>query len=302
MRRPPRVAIILAMLRNLLRTMRPKQWPKNAFIFAALIFDGQLFVIESLLTTAAGFLILCLTSSTVYILNDLADLETDRAHPVKRNRPLAAGKLSPLSAKVAAIVLFVISLAASFLLSPVFGGIVLLYFVINLFYSLSWKHIPILDVLLVAAGFVLRVAAGVSLITVERFSPWLYICMTLLALFIGFGKRRSEMILLAESAGSHRRVLDGYTVAFLDQLIVIVSGTTIVAYSLYTFSAPNLPSNNAMMLTIPFVLYGIFRYLHLIHVENAGGSPEELVFRDRPLLLTILLWGAASVVILYFGT
>ncbi len=193
------------------------------------------------------------------------------------------------------------ALIGSFRLNPGFGWIVLGYIGLFLMYSWRLKHVPILDVFSIAAGFVLRVGAGVSLITVERFSPWLYVCTTLLALYLGFGKRRAELQLLAGSAGQHRRVLDGYSLTLLDHLILIVSGATIMAYSLYTFSAENLPGNHLMMLTIPFVMYGIFRYLWLIQVELAGGAPDELLLRDRPLLLTFLLWGAASVAILYLG-
>lgn len=285
----------------LLRSMRPRQWPKNAFVFAALIFDLQLIQIDSVLRALAGFVLLCLASSAVYLVNDLADIQADRSHPLKRKRPLASGALRPSVAIVAAAVLAAVALAGGFALSTTFGAIVLGYGLLNLLYSFGLKHVPIVDVLVVAAGFVLRVAAGVSLIVVERFSPWLYVCMTLLALLIAFGKRRAEIVLLEDTAGAHRRVLDGYTLPLLDQLLSIVSAATIVAYSLYTFSAENLPGNHLMMLTIPFVLYGIFRYLHLIHVENAGGSPEELVFTDRPLAATILLWGLTATAILYFA-
>jgi 4-hydroxybenzoate polyprenyltransferase len=287
------------MLKALIRAMRPRQWTKNVFIFAALVFDGQLTQRGPLLRTVAGFVLLCLISSAVYIFNDVADVEADRQHPTKRRRPIAAGQLSISFALAFGVVLAVFSLAASFALEPAFGGIVALYFVINLLYSFWLKHAPIIDVMIVAAGFVLRVAAGVVLIEVARFSPWLYVCTTLLALIIGFGKRRAEIILLAEGANSHRKVLDGYTISFLDQLIVIVSASTIMAYSLYTFSATNLPSNHLMMLTIPLVVYGIFRYLYLIHVKNAGGAPEELILTDRPLLATLVLWGLLAVVILY---
>ena len=289
------------MLKALIRGMRPKQWAKNVFIFAALVFDEQLTRPEPLARTVAGFVLLCLISSSVYLINDIADVEADRRHPVKKKRPIAAGELSiPVAAAIAGVVA-VSSLAASFRLETAFGRIVAGYFVLNLLYSFWLKHRPIIDVLIIAAGFVLRVAAGVSLIQVSRFSPWLYVCTTLLALIIGFGKRRAELLLLAEGANSHRRVLDGYNVEFLDQLIVVVSATTIMAYSLYTFSAENLPANHLMMLTIPFVLYGIFRYLHLIHVEDAGGAPEELILTDRPLLITLLLWGLIAILILYFG-
>jgi 4-hydroxybenzoate polyprenyltransferase len=290
---------IIADMRALIRSMRPRQWAKNTFIFAALIFDGQLLAIGPLLRTMAGFVLLCLASSAVYLVNDVADAEADRSHPKKRNRPIASGTLSARTALIVSGILFVISLAASLALSWKFGLVVLTYMILNLAYSLRLKHVPIIDVMIVAAGFVLRVAGGVALIIVERFSPWLYMCTTLLALFIALGKRRAELKLLAKEANAHRRVLDGYSIGFLDQLIVIVSGTTIVAYSLYTFSAENLPPKDLMMLTIPFVVFGIFRYLHLIHVEDAGGAPDELVFSDRPLMATIILWALTSIAILY---
>ena len=204
-------------------------------------------------------------------------------------------------AQGAAFILALISLSLGYLLEPVFAGILALYFVINLLYSLWLKHVPILDVLIVSSGFVLRVAAGVALITVERFSPWLYMITILFSLYIGLGKRRAEMDLLAEEASAHRKVLDGYTIPLLDQYITIVSGMTIVAYSLYTFSAPNLPANHSMMLTIPFVVYGIFRYLQLIQTGHAAGAPDEVALKDRPLQITVLLWGLAVIAVFYFS-
>jgi 4-hydroxybenzoate polyprenyltransferase len=287
------------MIKAIFRTMRPKQWLKNSFVFAALIFDRQLLRPVPFLMTCIGFILLCFVSSAVYIINDIADIEQDRQHPVKKNRPLPAGLLSVKAGWISATILALLSLAVGFVIDIEFGIILSTYLILNLLYSFDLKHIPIIDVLIIASGFVLRVAAGVSLIVVERFSPWLYVCTTLLALFIGFGKRRAELSLLAERANEHRRVLDGYTIPFLDQLIVIVSATTIMAYSLYTFSAENLPKNHTMMLTIPFVLYGIFRYLYLIHVEDAGGAPDELLLSDYPLMATILLWGSLSALILY---
>lgn len=286
-------------LSALFKTMRPRQWTKNAFVFGALVFDRQLFIAESFLRTLAGFVLFCLVSSTVYIFNDLVDLENDRQHPEKRHRPLPSGQLSPRLALMAAFLLLVIAMLLGALLSPAFLGVLVTYVVMMLFYSRWLKHIPILDVLTIAAGFVLRVHAGVTLIHVERFSPWLYVVTTLLALYLGFGKRRAELAMLVENAASHRRVLDGYTLKLLDQYILLVSGTTIVAYSLYTFSAPNLPPDHTMMLTIPFVLYGIFRYLYLIEVEHEGGAPEEILLSDRPLQLAILLWILAVLIIFY---
>lgn len=279
--------------------MRPRQWTKNAFVLAAVIFDRQLTHPEALLRSLAGFFLFCLLSSSVYLINDIADREADRQHPRKRNRPIASGKLPLSVALTAAVLLAIVSLSIAYYLTPSFFFISLAYFLIFLAYSKWLKHIPLIDVLMIAAGFVLRVAGGVSLISVERFSPWLYVVTTLLALYIGFGKRRAELTLLAENAENHRPVLDGYTIPFLDQLIVIVSGTTIVAYSLYTFSAPNLPQNHSMMLTIPFVLYGIFRYLYLVQVEEEGGAPEDLVLTDRPLQITILLYGISVLIIFY---
>jgi 4-hydroxybenzoate polyprenyltransferase len=235
----------------------------------------------------------------VYIINDLVDVEADRQHPDKKNRPIASGVLPVPVAIIFVILLTLVIFPAAYLLSPTFALIVFAYFLINLAYSFWLKHIPLVDVLIIAAGFVLRVAAGVMLIQVERFSPWLYVVTTLLALYLGFGKRRAELALLADGANSHRKVLDGYTIPFLDQLITIVSSTTVVAYSLYTFSAPNLPENHTMMLTIPFALYGIFRYLYLIQVKNYGGAPEEMLFTDRPLQISILLWGLSILAIFY---
>lgn len=287
------------MLNALIKTMRPRQWTKNVFIFAALVFDKQLLDANSLLRTLAGFALFCLISSSVYIFNDLADVEADRKHPEKKNRPIASGKLPVSTAWIAGIALVIITFALSWLLSPGFELVVVVYFLINMAYSKWLKHIPILDVLIIASGFVLRVHAGVTLIDVERFSPWLYVVMTLLSLFLGFGKRRAELALLAHGAGSHRKVLDGYTLPLLDQYIMIVSGTTIVAYSLYTFSAPNVPENHSMMLTIPFVVYAIFRYLYLIEVKHAGGAPEEILLSDRPFQIAMILWGAAVLAIFY---
>lgn len=281
--------------------MRPRQWTKNVFIFAALVFDKQLFIVDSFLRTFAGVILFCLISSCVYILNDIVDVEADRKHPEKKNRPIPSGKLPIRIAWIVLIVLVIVTFLLAGLLSPAFEAVIISYFIINIAYSKWLKHIPILDVLIIATGFVLRVHAGVTLIQVERFSPWLYVLMTLLSLFLGFGKRRAELALLAHGAGSHRKVLEGYTLPLLDQYIMIVSGTTIVAYSLYTFSAPNLPENHSMMLTIPFVLYAIFRYLYLINVKHAGGTPEEILLSDRPFQISMALWGLAVLAVFYLS-
>jgi 4-hydroxybenzoate polyprenyltransferase len=202
---------------------------------------------------------------------------------------------------MACIVLVIVALSLGYWLAPDFAIVLAGYFMLNLAYSKWLKHIPILDVLVLAAGFVLRVGAGVTIIHVERFSPWLYVVMTLLALYLGFGKRRAEIALLSGDAGSHRKVLEGYTIPLLDQYIMIVSGTTIVAYSLYTFSAPNVPANHSMMLTIPFVLYAIFRYLYLVQVKHAGGEPEEILLSDRPLQMALFLWALVVVAVFYLS-
>ncbi|HUG34420.1 MAG TPA: decaprenyl-phosphate phosphoribosyltransferase [Anaerolineales bacterium] len=289
------------MLSALLKTMRLRQWTKNGFVFFALVFDKQLFSIDPFLRTLEGFFLFCLISSAVYLFNDIFDIEADRQHPEKKNRPLASGRLPVGVAWGAAILLAAVAIPVGYVISPALAGILALYLSVNLLYSRWLKHVPILDVFIVSSGFVLRVAAGVALITVERFSPWLYMITTLFSLYLGFGKRRAEMSLLEQGAGSHRKVLDGYTLPLLDQLITIVSGTTIVTYSLYTFTAPNLPENHSMMLTIPFVMYGIFRYLQLIQTGHAAGAPEEVALKDRPLQATVLLWIITVLAIFYLS-
>lgn len=289
------------MLKALIKNMRLRQWTKNGFIFFGLIFDKQLFNPEPFFRTVAGFLLFCLVSSAVYLYNDVADVEADRNHPEKKFRPIASGQLPVSVALATALLLTVIALPLGYLLAPMFALILALYLIINLLYSRWLKHVPILDVLIISSGFVLRVAAGVALITVERFSPWLYMITILFSLYIGLGKRRAEMNLLAQGASAHRRVFEGYTIPLLDQYITIVSGMTIVAYSLYTFSAPNLPENHAMMLTIPFVVYGIFRYLQLIQTGHAAGAPDEVALKDRPLQVTVLLWGLAVIAVFYLS-
>ena len=287
------------MMKALIKSMRLRQWPKNVFLLAAIVFDRQLINITSLVHSFIGFIIFCFLSSGVYIINDIIDVEADRKHPEKNKRPIASGQLPISVAMTFASVLVVLPLVGSYLLSPTFALVALIYLVLNLIYSKWLKHIPLIDVLVLASFYVIRVIAGVTLIKVERFSPWLYIVTTLFALYIGLGKRRAELKLLAENAKEHRRVLDGYSIPLLDQLITIVSGTTIVAYSLYTFTAENLQGSFAMMLTIPFVMYGIFRYLYLIQVKQSGGAPEDLLFTDLPLQIDILLWGVSVLVIFY---
>ncbi len=287
------------MLIPLLKTMRPKQWTKNVFVLAALVFDKKLLVPFYSLKAAAALLLFCAISSAVYLVNDLADIEKDRQHPAKRNRPLASGQLSPRIAAVAAVVLILASTLFSYLLDPMFAAVAVAYLLLMMLYSFWLKHIVIIDVLTVAAGFVLRVVAGVVVVRAQRFSPWLYLCIVFGALFIAISKRRHELLLLNEKANAHRSIFDEYNMALLDDMIRMVTASTAMAYSLYTFSAPNLPQNHAMMLTIPFVLYALFRYMYLVQVQGKGGTPEELILEDRPLLVAIGLWGLAAVGIMY---
>lgn len=283
----------------LIQALRPKQWTKNAVVFAALVFDLRLFDAGRFAIALGAFVSFCLASSAVYLLNDVQDIDSDRQHPLKRLRPIASGRLSPQFAwsLVAALLLGAIPLALA--LRPAFAVVIAGYLALMMAYTFYLKHLVVIDVFAIAAGFVLRAAGGAVALDVP-ISPWLYVCTVLLALFIGFGKRRHELMLLEGAAGAHRRNLEDYTPELLDQFILIAAAATIMAYSLYTFVAPNLPANNAMMLTIPLVLYAIFRYLFLIHRRNGGGSPEQLLLSDRPLLGSIILWGAASVVILYW--
>lgn len=290
--------------RALLWTMRPKQWTKNLLLFAGFLFtlgDKWVPFTESMWAylgrAGAAFGLFCLLSSGVYILNDIKDVEKDRQHPVKRNRPLASGAISPGVALVAAIVILTLTIVASYKLRPLFMALCLTYLIMQVLYTLVLKHMVILDVFTIAIGFVLRAVSGAVVIHVG-ISPWLYTVTLLGALFLGLAKRRHEIVLLSEGATKHRRILREYTPQLLDQMISIVTSATIMGYSLYTFTAPNLPKNGLMMLTVPYVLYGIFRYLYLIHRKDGGGSPEEVLLRDRPIMITVLLWIVTAAAIL----
>lgn len=284
---------------GLVRSARPKQWIKNGFVFAALVFASRYTHPLAVAQSVGAFLIFSALSSGVYLLNDYVDREADRLHPLKRNRPIAAGMVTPGLALAVALALVVVAGGASFLLGVLFAVLALGYVALQVLYTFGLKHLVLLDVFAIAGGFVLRAAGGAAAIGVQ-ISPWLYLCTVLLALFLGFGKRRHELLLLEESAGGHRRNLNEYTGPLLDELITIVAGATIIAYSLYTFFASAVPQNRAMMVTIPFVLYGIFRYLLLIHRADIGGSPEEAVWKDRPLLADLLAWAIVAAAILHF--
>ena len=289
-----------AMLIALIKAMRPKQWAKNVMIFAALVFDRKLGVPSAMLDTIIGAVLFSLLASSIYLLNDIADIEADRQHPKKKNRPIASGKLPIWAAWTSAGILLLVVFPSAYWLSPEFAVLCGIYFFLNLAYSFWLKHIPIVDVIGLASFYVLRVAAGVFIIEVDRFSPWLYLAMIFLALFMGIGKRRAELITATETGQQTRKVLQAYTLPYLDQLINIVLTATILTYSLYTFSAPNLPDNHITMLTIPFVIYGVFRYLHLMQVQGRGEAPEEIVLSDRPFQINMALWGGSILAIFYF--
>jgi 4-hydroxybenzoate polyprenyltransferase len=284
---------------TLLKAMRPKQWAKNVFVFAGLFFDGKALDAVWVWRSTVAFVLFSLVSSAVYLVNDLADIEKDRVHPTKRLRPLASGALRPAVARTTAAALLIVSIPAAFLLEPAFGGALLGYATIMFLYSAYLKNVVIVDVMTVAAGFVLRVYGGTVVVQVLRFSPWLYVCTTLGALFIALNKRRHELVLLAENANGHRSSLQDYSVPFLDEMTALVASSALVTYSFYTFSAPNVPVNHAMMLTIPFVIYGIFRYMYLIHNHNLGGAPEDVVLGDRPLIATLVLWALTAGIVIY---
>jgi 4-hydroxybenzoate polyprenyltransferase len=290
--------------RGLLVSLRPRQWPKNAVVLVGLVFAREAGDPPQAARAVAAAFLFCLLSGAVYLANDLRDAPQDRLHPTKRRRPIASGTLSPTVAGVAAAALVIGGLAAAFWLSPAFGAVALAYLLLQGAYVGGLKDVVILDVLLLAGGFVLRAVAGAVAVEVPV-SPWLYVCTLLLALFLALGKRRQELVLLTAAGGAegpeaHRPALAEYTVPLLDQLLQIVTTSLLVAYMLYTFFAENLPRSRAMMLTIPFVLYGLFRYLYLVHARGEGGAPEEVLLRDRPLAVTLILWALASAAILYF--
>lgn len=288
----------------LLRGMRPKQWIKNLLLFAGFVYtlnEGwHPFTPEmwrAFGRSAAAFLLFSLVSSSIYLLNDVLDVEKDRKHPTKSKRPIASGALSPRTAVATAVVLMPVSLVASYLLSPPFAAVAAGYLAMQFGYIFALKEMVLLDVFVLAIGFVMRAVSGAVVIGAE-ISPWLYTVTLLGALFLGLCKRRNELLVLDTAAGQHRRSLKTYTPQLLDSLTSIAASSTIMAYSLYTFTSPRLPRGNSMMLTIPFVIFGMFRYLYLAHSHNAGGSPEEVFLRDRPLIGTILLWILSTALIL----
>jgi 4-hydroxybenzoate polyprenyltransferase len=281
--------------------MRPKQWTKNVVIYAGLVFDGQLFIPGAFVRVTISFFLLCLVASTIYIINDIVDVESDRQHPRKKYRALPSGQLPMRLAIAAAIILPLFSLGAATLYSPQYTVVLISYFVLHVLYSYWLKNIVVIDIMAITAGFVLRVAAGVVVVKVANFSPWLYACSGLLALFLAIGKRRQELILLAENAQNIRVTYKEYNLPLLDDMLRLVTTSTFIAYLLYTIEAPTIQvaNTNTALVTVPFVLYALFRYLYLIHVKGEGGAPDELLLRDMPLLVSILLWGLTFIIILY---
>jgi len=285
---------------SLLLALRPEQWTKNLLIFAALIFAEKLFDPAALRAALAAFAIFCGLSSVIYLVNDIADREGDRQHPLKRRRPIAAGEVGVGTAVAVATAVGVAAVGAAFLLNIQFGLVAVGYVVLMLLYSGLLKHVVIIDALTISVGFLLRAVAGAAAIGVV-ISDWLFVCTILLALFISLAKRRHELVLLADGATGHRRILGEYTPALLDQMIAIVSAATLIAYAFYTISPETVAKfgTDRLVLTIPFPLYGIFRYLYLVHRRDGGGSPADLLLNDRPLLGCVLLWVGTVVLIIY---
>jgi 4-hydroxybenzoate polyprenyltransferase len=284
----------------LVRSLRPQQWTKNLFVFAGLLFSGRLLDRAAWPPAVAAFLIFCGLSGAVYLVNDVFDRATDAQHPIKRHRPIASGAMSPRLALGTAIVLTSVCLAGAVSVNTGLAMASTAYVVLLAAYSAALKNFVIIDVLTLAAGFVLRAVAGAVAIAVP-ISHWLLVCTTLLALFIGLSKRRHELTLLSGGAAGHRPILQEYSPYLLDQMISVVTAATLVAYSVYTFSSETAErlGSERLGLTIPFVLYGIFRYLYLVHQRNEGGSPSELLLTDRPLLVCVTLWVAAVVMVIY---
>ena len=274
---------------------RPKQWTKNGFVLAGLIFAGEALEASSVVAALLAFAASCALSGAVYAANDVLDVEEDRKHPTKRNRPVASGLISPRAAKVYAALLAVAGLVLAFFVAPGVGAAGLAYLILQAVYTPILKHQPILDVMSISAGFVLRALAGAAAVAVA-ISPWLIVCTGLLTLFLGFSKRRHELAVLGDIASTHRKNLREYSVELLDEMMNIMVSATIIAYTMYTFFAHQ---DRWMMASIPFVVYGVFRYMLLVH-RDGGGNPDTLLLRDRPLQITLLLWLAVVMTVIYF--
>lgn len=289
----------MSLPRAVLVSLRPHQWTKNLFVLAALAFSKHLFDGDAVVRASAAFVVFCALSGGVYLINDLVDLERDRLHPSKQQRPIASGALPARTARAAAAALIALGLAASWAIGPGFLVCAAGYFGLNLAYSYGLKNVVILDVLAVAIGFVLRPVAGALAIGVV-FSDWLLVCTILLALFLALAKRRHELVTLPDAA-SHRAILAEYSPYLLDQMIAVVTASCLTAYAFYTLAPETVAKyrTERLALTIPFVIYGIFRYLYLVHRKEQGGSPSDVLLTDRPLLAATVLWGLVVVLIVY---
>lgn len=284
----------------LLASLRPEQWTKNLLVLAGVVFGGRLTEPVAVARAGAAFGVFCALSGAVYLFNDIADREADQNHPLKRERPIASGQLATSTAIAAGVILAVAGVGVGFVINTAFGAIAATYMAALVLYSVALKHVVIVDALLIAAGFVLRAVGGAVAVDVP-IGHWLLVCTTLLALFLALSKRRHELTLLAEGATDHRRTLEEYSPYLLDQMIGVVTSSTLIAYTVYATSADTAArlGTTKLGLTIPFVLYGIFRYLYLVHQKRGGGSPAAMLLTDRPLLGCVALWAISVIVLLY---
>ena len=281
-------------------SLRPEQWTKNLLLFAGLLFGGRLLELDAVITAMAGFAIFSALSGATYLLNDIWDREADRRHPLKQTRPIASGQLDISTGAWSAAILIAGAIGTAWLLSPRLAGIAAAYVGLLFFYSTTLKHVVIVDVLAIAGGFVLRAVAGAIAVDVP-IGSWLLVCTTLLALFLALSKRRHELVLLGEDASRHRPSLEHYSPYLLDQMIAVVTASTLIAYTVFTTSPDTAQrlGTSRLVFTVPFVLYGIFRYLYLVHQRLGGGSPAEMLLTDRPLLLCVALWAWAVMLLMY---
>lgn len=283
-------------LKYILKLMRPKQWLKNFFVFAAIIFSGKFQNKNIFLLNLGVFALFCLISSAVYVLNDLVDVEKDKQHPDKKNRPIASGKVSKTQAMILELCILCIVLILSYNVNLRILAVLITYYVMNVLYSFKLKNVVIVDVMIITFGFVLRVISG-SIVTNVQLSPWLILCTILISLFLALNKRRSEIVTLKDNKSSHRKILEEYSIELIDNMLTIVTPSILMTYCLYTFSSIQ---SRTMMITIPFVLYGIFRYQYLVSKKNVGGKPEDVFQNDLPFLIDVVLWAILIIVIIYF--
>lgn len=294
-------ALHLKVVYALLQNMRPRQWVKNGFVFAGIFFDQKLLDFDSLLRVLGAFLLLCLAASSIYLINDLVDIDKDRQHPKKRHRPLASGRLPVRLAQIAAIAFVIGSVLGALVFSVAFAGVIVAYLVLHIAYSYVLKNMVIMDVFAIAAGFVLRVLAGVTVIAVENFSPWLYVCAGILSLLLAVGKRRQELVTLGEKAVETREIFKQYNLSLLNDLLLLTITSAGVFYTLYAIESGTtlVDRPEYLLLTVPFVYFGLFRYMYVIYVKQHGGDPTELLFEDRALQVTLACWGAVLLMLLY---